>query len=571
MLISLKIENFAIIKEASISFAEGFTVLSGETGAGKSIVIDAISLLLGARSSEEDIRTGENQCSIEGIFSINDDLRKRLGESGIETREDELLIKRIIQRKGKNRIYINGGLSTQGMLYEVGKYLADICAQNENRYLMDPKYHIEVLDQYALEPSLLKRYQKIFNDYSSLYREREDVVSRHKEVKEQADYLKYILSEINNLDLKEGEAQELRGIKKRLQNSQKIKDLAYVSFDSLSSCESSIIDRLKQVEKDLDSLKSIDESFGRTLQYLPDVREKLLEISGELNDYVSSLDFDRNRLEEVEERLDAITRIERKYGSVQEAISKAEDAKRELAGLESFDDDIARMDEKLKIIGGDLLKLASRISSERKKKAAELDEEINRHLKVLSMESARFKTKFSGLEEGAKNQVFNIEGVACSVKGSDEVQFYISTNVGEDQKPLEYVASLGELSRIMLALKGVFYGRSRAVDTFIFDEIDTGIGGKVAEMVGSKLYDLSKGRQVFCVTHLSQIASFADDHLFIEKKVKEGRTYFTVRELSDEQRKEEIARMLGGRHLSAKTRELAGEIVERSRKGLNTR
>ncbi len=561
MLTDLSIRNFAIIDELKISFPEGLTVLSGETGAGKSIIVGAISLLLGERVTADLIRSSEDSATVEAVFDVRDrqDVKARLDALDLPI-EEELVIRRIVSRSGRNRIYVNGGMTTLASLATLSELLINICGQHEHQLLLNADSHIDILDEFGgLLPSR-SEYTRLYGDYQNLRTRLGELREIQKRRAEREDFLRFQLKEIENAGVKAGEDEALSDEKKILAHAGRLLEIAEVAQDVLYDRQGSVLADLGKIIDYVREIRSVDPEFRVSPEELDLISIQLEDTAIALRDFVKKLPRDPARLDEIEERLELLNKLKRKYGGSLEALLRTQESvEEELRSLETVTGDIERLTDLVNVRESKLRELATILSRDRAKSAAVLEKAINAEIRSLKMERARFKVIINPFATGSGADT------PFQAKGADEVEFYLSTNVGEEFKPLNRIASGGELSRIVLAMKKVL-ARTGSVATVIFDEVDSGIGGATAEVVGRKLKDVARHHQVICITHLPQIACFAEGHYLVSKGVSGARTKAYVRRLSDRERLDEIARMLGGVMVTDKTKEHAGEMLRAAKK-----
>jgi len=575
MLVELNVKNFAIIDELHLRLSPGFNVLTGETGAGKSIIIDAVSTLLGGRADTTMIRSGTEEARVEGIFHLNEIAKEAilplLRRDGLEGDDENILVlAREIRRGGRSICRVNGRAVTLGILGSIGQHLVDIHGQTEHLSLLRVREHIDFLDRYGdLWPlrrevaDLVRELRQVRQDLSTLMRDERELARR-------ADLLTYQIQEIASANLRVSEEEELNEERIRLANAERLMELANEAHRALYEGEEgqlSAIDLLGQAAHSLADLEQIDPSLKGQRQVCEEISYQLEDLARSLRAYRDSIEFDPARLRQVEERLDLIYNLKRKYGdSIAEILAFAQEAQRELDGIVHSEERVeelkAREAELLRQIGA----LAAQLSARRQEVGERLEKAIETELKGLGMEGARFGVSIEqreaedGVWVGDKRYAFDATGI-------DRVEFLISPNIGEPLKPLAKIASGGETSRLMLALKTVLSAADRT-PTLIFDEIDVGIGGRAGEVVGQKLWSLSVGagpgglgHQVLCVTHLPQLAGYGDVHFKVDKGVVGERTVTMVQQLTGEERVEELASMLGT--ATRATRRSAQELLER--------
>lgn len=554
MLRELDIRNFAIIDTLSVSFSEGMTVLTGETGAGKSIIIDAVHLLAGGRGSQEFIRHGSKKAEIEGLFTIDDPLHpvfRKLTEFGIESSEGDIILRRELNEKGRNVCRINGKLVTISILREVGATLIDIHGQHETQELMNERKHLFLLDQFAGE-SLKKpkeSYANTYNKYMKLKREFSSYNENEQQIAQRIDLLSYQLREIEEAGLIAGEEEELQAERKRLQNFNKIYSSIAAAHEAIQG-ETKGLDWVGSAMDELDQAAAVDEEFKSAAEVVSSAFYQLQDSAAEIKRMIDVMEFDPARLNEIEDRLAQLQTLKRKYGSsVEEILLYAEQQSEELDKLLNRDKRLQLDQEKLNELAEDLKVEAEELSILRKQAAVDLSAAIMEQLKALYMEKASFEVQFTPLA-----------AEKFDANGRESVSFLISTNMGEPLKPLAKVASGGELSRMMLALKTIF-SKHQGITSIIFDEVDTGVSGRVAQAIADKIAAISMNSQVLCISHLPPVAAMADQHLFIEKRVEKQRTTTAVSELDGEERTEEMSRMMSGAEITDLTLQHASELL----------
>jgi DNA repair protein RecN (Recombination protein N) len=558
MLRELSIKNLAIIDELTTSFTEGLNVISGETGAGKSIIMGALSLLLGERASNDLIRSSEKSAEVEALFDIEEEngIRERLDSMGLYD-GNELLMKRTVSRSGKNRVYINGSPATLGMLSSLSEFLVNICGQHEHQVILDADNHIDILDEFGALLPLRTEYSGLYNEYQALLRRLEELKTANREKGEREELLRFQLKEIQESGLRIGEDAELQSEKKILINAQKLKEYAEEAYDILYGREGSVLEGFVQTVKNLKEIKTIDSGLAVSDEEMESAEFGLEEIAYALRDYKKGIDFNPERLEEIDDRLEYLGRLKRKYGGeIGHILEKERDIEEELGLISSMEEEIGRASEEISEKQEVVLSKAAELSRERRNAARLLEEQVEREIHSMMMNNTGFEVRF--LQSPEESDVSDL-----NQKGIDALEFYLSTNIGEDMKPLNKIASGGELSRIVLAMKKVL-ATTASVGTVVFDEVDSGIGGAAAEAVGEKLKDVSTHHQVICITHLPQIACFGKTHFLVSKEVSKGRTNTCINFLDESERVDEITRMLGGLEITEKTREHAREMLKAS-------
>ena len=563
MLKELRIKNYAIIDELNIDFKAGLNILTGETGAGKSIIVESLGLILGERASDESIRSGEDSASVEAVFDISQikKIREFLAKSGIETEDDEIIIKRQVSRSGKNRSYINGNAINLSGLKDIGNMLVDVHGQHEHQTLLYPENHSIVLDSFGNTFHLREKCKDSYSNLQNLQSEMNELINKERERAQRIDLLNFQKEEIDTAELNTGEDEELKREKNLLQNAERLHRYATESYDILYSSEGSVTEKLNTVITAISELSRIDSSAEK---FLSDGREVLFQIedlAGRIRDYTGKIEFNPNRLSEIDDRLAEIAALKRKYGTgIEDILNYRKKIDEELSILSNSQERMDGLSAEIERLKKDLENIATGLASEREKAADRFESMIEKELKELKMEKVRFKIDFYYEEDDAGFIKYKGKAVRLFPEGIGKIEFFFSPNIGEDLKPLSTIASGGELSRVMLSIKNILTNKD-SIPVLIFDEVDAGIGGGVAEVVGEKLKKVSKNRQVFCITHLPQIASRADAHFQITKKAFSGRTITVVKELLGEDRVEEIARMAGGKVITDTVRRHAEEMI----------
>jgi len=551
MLTDLRIKNFAIIGELQITFGNGLTVLTGETGAGKSIILGALGLMQGDRASPDLIRTDEDEAVVEAVFDIADhpSIRQKLRDMGFEAGSD-LVLKRIVSRSEKNRVFINGSAATLGMLTALSEPLIDICGQREHQVFLNLDNHIDILDDFGLLLAQRSEYAEVYGKYQDLQEQRRQLQARAKNRGERLDYLTFQLQEIDQAALREGEEEALQEEKKILSNIAKLETHTAAAFDGLYGREESVLTLLRSVQTEIKSINDIDDRFPTPSQDLDALYYQLEELAFALRDYRKTLVSDPQRLVAIEDRLEVLQKLKRKYGqTVGDILVQRETIADELKDLSQLSEDMETLDARISASLQELEKKAQQLSAARQEAARRMEQAIGDELKTLKMVAAAFQVKFAWHAE---------KGLALGPKGWDQVEFYLSTNIGEVLKPMARIASGGELSRIILAMRRIML-QTDPVATMVFDEVDSGVGGATAEVIGEKLRDLADRHQILCITHLPQIACFGDHHFRISKAVADGRTHVRLTVLSEEERIDEIAHMMGGGNFTEIAKKYAGE------------
>ena len=555
MLLEISIKNFAIIEAISLNFEKGMTVLTGETGAGKSIIIDAMNMMLGARATTDVIRHGAPKAEIEGLFSVENShaLQMIFDEQGIEL-GDEIIIRREILQNGRSVSRVNGQMVNLSVLRSIGQYLVDIHGQHDQEELMRPQLHIQMLDGFGdadfLE--LKQAYQTNFDAYRKMRKQLLEIKKNQEEHKARIEMLEFQMAEIESVSLQPGEDLKLNQERDKLLNHKNIADTLTNAYTMLDNEEFSSLANVRSAMNDMESLEDYDAEYREISSSLSESYYVLEDVTKRLEDIIEDLDFDGNRLMQIESRLDLIHAITRKYGgNVDDVLmyfAKITEEYNLLTGNHLSSDD---MEAELKKLEVSLVDLATKLASARHNLAQQLETEIQQELKDLYMDKARFQVQFT---KGKFTR-----------EGNESVEFYISTNPGEDFKPLVKVASGGELSRIMLAIKSAF-SRKEGKTSIVFDEVDTGVSGRVAQAIAQKIHKIGQHGQVLAISHLPQVIAIADYQFFIEKISNDHSTVSTVRLLTVEERVEEVAKMLAGENVTEAALSQARELLQSKEK-----
>ncbi len=553
MIRSLHIKNLATIEEIELPLQDGFTILTGETGSGKSIIIDGIRLVLGEKSSPDMIRTGKKETSVEVIFPFHQAIANF--KDYFPEKEEEMFLQRKVPAKGTGKAYINGIHVPNRKLKELGVKIVDIYGQNDHVFLLNLEYQLNYLDDFAGAFALKKDVSRLARELKKIFKEKTELEEKEKEREQRLDFLEFQIKEIEGAQLKPGEEEDLRNTRNILKNAEKIGSLVESALSISYSQENSISSLLAQLQNTVHNLVDFDKTFKETEDAINQFSITIQEFSDFLFKFQQKQDAAPERLEELEERLSQIEKLKRKYGrNIEEILSHLGRVKQEYEELSTSQEKLEDLDKEIQKIFNEYKSHAEKLSDLRKKNADKLEKDVEKEISLLGMKKARFKIKIDTIPLKPES----IESVKES--GTEEVEFLISPNPGEDLRPLRKVASGGELSRVMLALKTI----GEETDTFktmIFDEIDSGIGGKTAEFVAQKLRQLSRTHQVICITHLPQIASFATHHYKIDKKIDKERTFTSVKKLSFEERVTEIARLLSGTLITETTLKNAREMI----------
>lgn len=560
MLTELRITNFAIIEQVSIQFSEGFQVLTGETGAGKSILVDAVALLMGGRASGDQIRAGAEEAVLEAAWSLppTGPVTDSLRQAGVLSHQDsELIIRRVLSRSGRNRIYLNGNLAPLNQIQSLAGLLIDIHGQHEQQSLLSAQAQLEALDAFGGIQDMRNIYATQYGQWRARQRELEEARTLAAEREQREELLRFQVRELEEAAVQPGEEEALNNERRRLAHARRLRELADVAYGALYESETSVLTGLGAVGLQVRELSGIDSEAGEMLTLSDGGVVQLRELAHRLRDYRDSLEQDPERLTEIEDRLDRLHRLKQKYGAgVDSLAERCRELKHQLEALECSQ---ARTAELEVLLAQDFARvdaLAEQLSERRIRAAAKMEKRVKDELAALRMEHTRFEIQVQT----------DRQATALGPSGRDRVEYLLSANPGEPLQPLSRVASGGELSRIMLAIKTAL-AENDGVPVLIFDEVDAGIGGAVATVMGQRLRALAKYHQVLCLTHLPQIASQADTHFVVEKSVVKKRTLTSVRQLDAEARRDEIARMLGGLAITKAVRQTAAEMIDERRTG----
>lgn len=564
MLQELRIQNLAIIDKLEIDFSNGLNVMTGETGAGKSIIVDALELVLGGRASAELIRTNADEAVVEAGFDIegNNKIADLISSFGIENDDSRVIIKRIVSRAGKNRIYINNSLTNLSTLSAIGDELVDIHGQHEHQSLLKTDKHIDILDAFGSAGYDKKIYELrrdvegCYNKLRSLKERLSELENREKDRIKEEEFLRYQIREIEEAALNSKEDEELLSKKSVASNAGKLASLSNSAYEGLYEADASVIKELSKILNAVKEISKIDNRVEETVKLCESAVFQLEESADFLRCYKEKIEFDADEFAKIDDRLDLINRLKKKYGStIEDILLSLEEAKKRLQAMEKLDEDIGDIKAGIDKERKDASIISVELSKKREKVAKDIEKKVEAELSDLNMKKTRFVVKM-WKESGSDTE----DGFSLTAKGIDKIEFLISANLGEEPKSLSKIASGGELSRIMLALKAIL-ADADSVPTLVFDEVDAGIGGGVAETVGERLKRIAKGHQVFCITHLPQIAGYADSHYFVEKKAEGSRTITKVVKLKEDGRVKELARMLGGKKITETTLKHAEEML----------
>jgi len=555
MLKELQVKNFAIIDDVKISFEEGLSCLTGETGAGKTLIIEAINLLIGERADSDLIRENEEKLLVQGYFDFRNNQGARdflLSHNILEAEdfESDIVISRELNRTGKNKAFINGLYIQVGILKQLGNYFIDLHGQHEHQYLLDQKTHIDIIDNFGKEPLLQvkEKYIEYYDKYMANLKKLNQLLQMQKNREMHLQDLEFRYNELSKINMGDNEENELENelrILKNYENIYKLVSEAEETVKGNNEENSSLSDKVFLLQKNISQLSIIDHNFKAYSERISLLADLVGEISHFISSYLSDFEFSRERLDEVQQRLFQFSEVKKKYNIDLKKIGEyIEKIKYEIEGYQSLDQDIEKVENELLLVKRELTESAINLSDCRNRAKAVLEEKITGELKDLNFKTVSFTSKRQyvtddeGIEIDGKTVKFNRNGI-------DDLQFYISLNIGETERPLRKVASGGEISRIMLALKSALSSADN-ISTMVFDEIDAGIGGATSIVVGEKIYNISRSKQVIVITHLAQIACFSDHHYFIDKYIEGNRTKIKIKKLEDNDRISEISRMLGG-------------------------
>lgn len=554
----MTIKNFAIIESLSLTFQEGMTVLTGETGAGKSIIIDALGLLVGGRGSADFIRHGEERLELQGLFALAEDnlaCRNALIENGIDASDDMVVLERSLFRSGKNSCRINGKLVTTVLLRQIGSKLIDIHSQHEHQELMNEEFHLSLLDRFAsdkIKPALTK-YQTNFKEYQTIEKEWQNWTKNERELAQRLDMLRFQQQEIENANLQAGEEDRLLEQKNILANFEKLNENLQGAYAAIQG-EPGGLEFVGEAMRQMETAASIHTDYKAVSEAISSSYYMLEDSMSQIRQSLDQLEFQPEELNQIESRLNDLNQLKRKYGkTIEDIIQYEQEISSEMEKLTDSESHVGHLETKLATLKIELTKQAATLTDIRKKAAVTLEKQIKQELNQLYMEKAIFSVRF----EANKMELTEL--------GQDSVVFYMSTNPGEPLKPLAKIASGGELSRMMLALKTIF-SRHQGITSIIFDEVDTGVSGRVGQAIAEKIYAVSVGSQVLCISHLPQVAAMANHHYYITKKVQNKRTTTSVTVLKGVEKVEEISRMIAGIEVTELTKQHATEMIEQAEK-----
>lgn len=563
MLKELRINNFAIIDNLHVEFASGLIALTGETGAGKSIIIDALNLILGGRADSSFIRTGETTATVESVFEIkNQETLDILTKLGINANNGEIVLRRTISSLGKNRCLVNDSIVTVGILASLGNRLVDIHGQHDHQALLNPEVHVDLIDLYGKTMEERKEFSKKYFEHLEDVKKLNELYSQESDRLQREDLLHFQINEIDKANLSLDEEDLLKSEKIKLQHGEKLQGSIKLVLDLIIDKEGAVLDLFGTAQRELESLELIDADLEKQAQRGKSAFYEIEELIAELRDYVHKIEFNPSRLEEIDDRLAEINGLKRKYGvDIESILNHREKIAEELDTLSCFQKNIEKIQKSIKSNQTILSKLSIILADKREKTASLFKKNVEKELSDLGMKNVKLQVQFNYEVDDSNFVVYQNQKVKLNSTGLGIIEFLFSPNLGEDLKPLVKIASGGELSRLMLALKSNL-NKQDIVPVMVFDEVDSGIGGKIAEVVGNKLKKIANEKQVFCITHLPQIAGKGASHFMVFKAVKGKRTYSSIRELSNKERVQEIARMSSGEKITETTLKHAREMLQ---------
>lgn len=566
MLRSLYIRDYALIEELEVTFESGLNIITGETGAGKSILIGALSMILGERASTEAVRTGAKKAVVEGVFdeADSDRVKRLLEENGIEV-QPQLIVRREIS-SSQSRAFINDSPATAQLLRDVASYMIDLHGQHEHQSLLRAETHLELLDNFGGLGGLLRNYRKRYHVVEDLVEQRKKLVARERELAQQKELYEFQIQEIDRVDPREGEEDELESERRVLENAEQLFESTARLYEMLYESDGAVHDRLVMARNEIQDLARIDPDFEESFSEIKSAQIIVSEVAKFLQDYNARIEFNPERLEEIRQRLGELEFLKRKYGgSLESVIAYRKEIGETYDLAVDFEGAIERLNGQIEAAQGELSQAAQRLSAKRHEVAQRIEQAIVAELAKVGISHARFEVRFGYQEDDGGWITFPVAGrepvrLAAFPTGMDIIEFYISTNVGEEPKPLIRVASGGEISRIMLSLKTIL-AKSDRLPILVFDEIDTGISGVIARKVGESLYDLARYHQIIAITHLPQIAALGDTHFVVRKVVTEGRTKTQIQRLEDDERTAQVASLISGADVTEAAMESARELM----------
>jgi DNA repair protein RecN (Recombination protein N) len=568
MLEKLFIKNYLIIKEAELNFTKGLNILTGETGAGKTIILDALSLILGERADYSIIKNEKEKLVIEGVFRIGDSrkVKKFLKEKELlfDGESDNVILRRELYKKGFSRNFINDSPVSNYDLQEFGNLIIDIHSQNEHQSLLKKETHLEILDNFLSNKNIIEEFSKEYENYKELTSKFNELVSKKDSLLERKVFIEFQLKEINDVNPQQDEDAQLENELSKLENAEEISLALNTSLQKLYEGDSNIVAGLSLTIKELKKISRYDNELEKLIAEVESSYISLKDVSATLSEYNESLNFDAARIEQIRDRLGALTFLKKKYKlSVNELIEKANSLTEELNFAENYDYEIEQMKKKIDSGKNLLFKKATEVTEQRKKAIKDLQKSVNSYLKEVGLESAEFKVSHNNYEVADEN-LFTLKkdkkNIYITSTGIDDIEFLILTNKGGDFAPLRKTASGGEISRIMLSIKAALSGKDN-IPILVFDEIDAGISGRIAGKVGKLLKELSKSHQIISITHLPQIAAKSDNHLYVSKTETKGETKADIKSITGEEKITEVAKMLSGENVTKAAMQSARELI----------
>lgn len=567
MLKNLVIKDYALIENIDIQFGKGLNIITGETGAGKSILIDAMGLLLGERASTQVVRKDATKSIVEGIFDVTNNKKIKSLLSNYELDySDELIIRREISLKGSNRCFINDTPVQLSVIQEFGNLIVDLHGQHDHQSLLRNSTHIEFLDEYVSIDKSLDEFRKYYDEISEINKELFLLRNKEKSVKEETESIQYQLKEINNVNPSIEEEEELKQQLNLLENSERLLELTTKIYGQMYESENSAHDILAEIQNDLQELSEIDTTFSEKTEEIVSAINLVKDISDFVRSYKDKIDIDPSGIDAARERLGSLTLLKKRYGGTIEKVLEHRDSlEQKMSDIENYDGKISELESRLDVARKKAGEVAFKISEKRKNVAGIIQNEVESELNTLGINDAKFSAKVISNEAAENAQsylIHNDKKYKFNARGIDEVEFLISTNLGEDLKPLSKIASGGEISRIMLALKSIL-AKSDKLPLLIFDEIDVGVSGRIAQKVGESLLNLCKFHQIISITHLPQIAGQADHHYAVEKKKIGSRVVSSIRQLNKEESINEVAKLLSGEKVTEASLKSARELIDK--------
>jgi len=572
LLAELRVKDIGIIEEINWRLSQGLNIITGETGAGKSLVIDAVETLLAGKLDEEAVRHGASEAQIEGVFALPQNesisqLRELLTERGLQENEETLVISCELQRQGRSMVRVNGHAVARGLLHQIGRYLVDVHGQSEHLSLLDKKYHLDFIDAYAHTLDMRHSFGTKAIELHKAEQELKALVEGEKELARREEFLRFQIDEIRRASLREGEEEELEKERNILTSAEKLKALSYEAYQALYGedvSHPSALDKLNEAVRTMKKLTDVDATLQSQLGFLEETSFGLEEVARSIRAYSDRLEYDPKRLEEIESRLELVRNLKRKYGqTVVEVLDYLRRAEKELDGLSYSAERRVELEEMCSYLKEEMGHIAFELSQARTQATRKLEAEVKQEFRDLNMSQIVFEVAITQVQAGDGIPFPDGATYAFTNEGVDIVEFMVSTNPGEPLKPLTRIASTGEMSRFMLALKGAL-SQADNIPVLIFDEIDIGVGGRSGEIIGRKLWALARNRQVICVTHLPQVAAFADAHYRVHKELSGTRTLSRLQTLNGESQLKELAVMLGGSQYTTTSLDNAHELLQKA-------